>query len=750
MGLKGEHPVVTPTLASDIDTASPRTTTPPRHQRWRWTAASQLLGILWLGPMCALLALNFRGYVAGAGAGCMGFCNFDFSAPAVLNAPTLLDLDGRNRNILGALQLAAKCLEVWFVVIVGSLVYDLSIRLATTRDGLPLRYLFTHVEFADPRTIFSPSLWMSSKPRGGEGAHGKLALYGFVGLTVILCILVNLMGPATAVLILPTLGQREASEATAQNVRFFDQVRSAGPPRNTGVLSYTCSASDLEAGKYSCASPDLIESIAVQQRLAQGLGELWRQEDFYFMPNVSDDGISWIHNRQLLLALDGDVFSFSFARDESTFGEYQSRFESVRPFLGDSEAKNISEGQYRLYRESLQTVLGRKGPSLGFGSHCNRSLAVVQVSEDREVHCYSIPTRQTRANGSVSPTFMVLDGFIANRTSDDAGTKITKCIRVGSGWGAAAPLHAQFHVAGTDESSLYTADIYSADRAVYLTPEQSRCAQADNSTQTCDWQQIFAADIPSEIRNTSVNILVTEYTAEGQNPIMCETLAFLSFPMYQVEFGLYPSLSSLIVKMQGIERDLDTPPVRVHPGWVLAAWSVDSNGTLDSSSSQAAFVLEEALRNTAPDDSDSFGHTDLGEMHNNALGQALSLVDYTTAPPAPDGSGPDSAHPLEEISQQVRVWQYSFGSRTSILGGVVAVAGCLVVVVRTCVGLWVRARGLGPTTLVATALKQPEVEALGGLSDRKLGENRFLFEDDGTGDGVRYAFPEVGGEGRQV
>jgi hypothetical protein len=687
--------------------------------------------------MCTLLALNFSGYVAGAGVSCMGYCNLR------LDIPTRLYLDARNRDILGALQLVAKFLEAWFVIIAGSLAFDLSLHLATTRDGLPLRHLFAHVRLADPSAILSWSAWTSVRPRTGKSAHGAFTLYAFVGFTsIILCILVNLMGPATAVLILPTLGTREFSGT--HDVRFFDQVRSGGAPRLAG-----CSQSDLDAGKYSCADPGPIDSITARNRNGDSMAPLWQQEFFYFQPNTSGSppGTSWIPNRRLLLALGDDFLAWSFAINHPTFQEYQSELNKTATGLGRKGAESVSEGQYRLYRESLQTTFERNGPSLGSYSHCKRSITRVQVSEDRQVHCYSIPTRQTLPNGEVWTPVELRLGFVANQPSDDAGTRVTKCIRVGSGWGAAAPLHAQFHFGapGADGgSSRYTADIYSADRAVYLTPEQSRCAQAD-SAQACDWQQLFSADVPTHLRNTSLNVLFTEYTApNGTQPaVLCETLAHLSFPTYHVD-------DSSNIILQGIERDLATPPVPVHPGWVLAAWSVDSSGTIDSMSRQAGGALARALQNTATDDSQVLGHADVEYIQTNAMNQALSLVDYTTAPPAPDGSGPDPAHPIEQASQQVRVWQYGFGSRTSVLGAVVAMAGCAVVLLRAGVGLWVRARPLELTTLVAAALKQPEVETLRGLSDREVGQTRFVLEGDGTREGIVYVFPGGTVEERDV
>jgi hypothetical protein len=67
---------------------------------------------------------------------------------------------------LGALQLPAKALEIWFVIVMGSFVWDLMMLLA--RDGgtgLPIRYLTTFVEYADPKALFAPSFWTSASAR---------------------------------------------------------------------------------------------------------------------------------------------------------------------------------------------------------------------------------------------------------------------------------------------------------------------------------------------------------------------------------------------------------------------------------------------------------------------------------------------------------------------------------------------------------------------------------------------------------
>ena len=108
---------------------------------------SLFIGFVWLGPTVALLVLNFKGYIIGAGIGCHSLeCRIDpYSTNQVQQTQVL---DKKNHDILGALQFAAKALEIWFMFIAGNLVYNIALRLAK-KDLLPLSLLTTYAEFLD-------------------------------------------------------------------------------------------------------------------------------------------------------------------------------------------------------------------------------------------------------------------------------------------------------------------------------------------------------------------------------------------------------------------------------------------------------------------------------------------------------------------------------------------------------------------------------------------------------------------------
>ena len=185
---------------------------PPRPRRKRRCPVSlhvisHLFGILWMVPIGALLILNYKNHVIGASVWCpMGNCNAEvFADNAIAQASKL---DKADHNILGALQFVAKALEVWFMVIATSLVYDVALFLAKRGGGLPIGYLFTHLEFGDIRNLVNPLMWTSALPHGNlmpRKPSGTWKLYLFAILAASLTILTNLMGPGTAVLVLPTM-----------------------------------------------------------------------------------------------------------------------------------------------------------------------------------------------------------------------------------------------------------------------------------------------------------------------------------------------------------------------------------------------------------------------------------------------------------------------------------------------------------------------------------------------------------------
>ena len=114
---------------------------------------SILFSVLWLAPAVFILFINFRGQinpragVIGQSIGCLGNserCRLNLQdVNQISQAQKLAKLD---KNALGALQLAAKALEVWFVTIATSLIFTMVkiIARSTLRPSLPLRFIYIH------------------------------------------------------------------------------------------------------------------------------------------------------------------------------------------------------------------------------------------------------------------------------------------------------------------------------------------------------------------------------------------------------------------------------------------------------------------------------------------------------------------------------------------------------------------------------------------------------------------------------
>lgn len=138
-------------------------------------------------------------------------------------------------------------------------------------------------EFSDLPSIFDKSLWSTAFSERNRGSRLTRRLQIFVALTVSICILCNVMGPAIAVLIIPSL-QWIRTPNTGDQV--FDQMMSSAPPDPTALISniagqynsQPCSTAQITAGNYSCTeaafgqSLDAIVGNYLDSLLARGSG----------------------------------------------------------------------------------------------------------------------------------------------------------------------------------------------------------------------------------------------------------------------------------------------------------------------------------------------------------------------------------------------------------------------------------------------------------------------------------------------
>ncbi|KAI9864676.1 MAG: hypothetical protein M1813_003166 [Trichoglossum hirsutum] len=627
----------------------------------RLCSPENLISILWLGPALTLLILNFQNHIVGASIGCRGSgCHINSASPNQVEQAQRLDK--KDHDALGALQFVAKGLEVWFMFVAGCLVYSLMTRLSR-KDGLPLNLLTVYAEFLGLLYLWdlAKALWKNIKPYRGLNGNTMAAttvpattpangngngdgwkhyrLYMFVGFAAILCVVANLMGVATAVLVLPT---QQWIDINSRELFVFDQMKSAQPPSDPSVAN-GCNSGLLAAGNYSCTSNlysanlDEMTAAAVStERQTKGrngtlLPPVSQEDDLTFSVNVSATATTiWVPNRQVLRDFSVDWSKYGAAATSNDLG----------PDYPDSARFN----------QSLQARLQRNGPIVGLTSSCIiGNVSVFTVDNDREVRCYP-------------------------------GKENIKCIRWGSGWpDNTQAASGEFVVANAEDSDLnMSVAIYATNRASYLKLDEP-CLHMG----LCNWDAIFSVPSLSPALSAPKNISGSqqsfEYNLTGANSlVMCSTAQYLGFATYVLNPA--PNILNLVELDVLTKEDNDAEGILVHPDWNLAAWSVDRNGVVPSTKGSALPFVQAIGRWLGNEDPLRFNF-----IHQYAVMQALSMITYTTTNasrtnPPPQQQSNGQQPPTLKSWATVRLWKYGLDSRTSRLGAFVMLFGCVCVV----------------------------------------------------------------------
>ncbi|KAL4733160.1 hypothetical protein BDV11DRAFT_214303 [Aspergillus similis] len=292
-----------------------------------------LISFLWLGPALTLLVLNFRGHIVGAGLNCGSHCRVDpFSTSQVQQIDRL---DGTNRNVLGALQFVAKGLEVWFMYVAASLIYRCALHLSAKDNRLPVSLLLVYAEFLDLLYLkdlavkaynLAKRMDTSATTMSGKSPQ-RWVLYLFMLGVAALCVIANLMGVATATLVIPGL-------------QWIDINRD-----DSGDIIPGCEENQLADRVYSCTSnlygaslDALIEAGVASERQLEGrngtlLPPVIQEGTLSFSPNVSE---------QSARAFSADVNRYYLATI-SNVGSLQVQLQRVGPT--GAQVFNISEDQ---------------------------------------------------------------------------------------------------------------------------------------------------------------------------------------------------------------------------------------------------------------------------------------------------------------------------------------------------------------------------------------------------------------------
>ncbi|KAK8213604.1 hypothetical protein M8818_002908 [Zalaria obscura] len=533
------------------------------------------------------------------------------------------------------------------------------------------------------------------------------------------------MGPATAVLILPSL---QWVDTTSIGIGTFDRMNSDAPPNPEGFfavnLAGDCEEYDTD---FSCLADYWAVSLDAFITTSIDGGRLVSQQGYLIFGfngtyevssnKTTSDFTYWIPNRQTLHDLEMDFFAVGEISTNVPANE-----SGVPATLYDS---------YVPYNKSLQTQLQRSGPIVGclpnmwLGSPWH-DLNVTVVDSDRSIRCY--------------------EGYdISNtpRQEDTATGNYTKCIRTGTGWNQANK-QAGFTVSGPINAANQTdpgvaVDLYFSDAAAFFPPGSppawlnEGCLINGTVAQglACDWDRFFSTDGEGSMTNRSSSVNTIEITMMASNHstavmVMVDYVAFLNFTTYALDPS--PSTNPLFL-VQNPQLPSTGSPLVIDPSWTLVAWSA-TNGSSLSPNRSTTLTLLNVMSNALTDPNyELYDDPLLDDISLLPVVQTLSLIDFSyTNSSAPFSHDP--VHPILHRNARLYVWAFGITSRTAILGTIVTTLGIFVVLTQFMLGLAYpkMKRHLSPTELLVAALRHVPLGEFDIIGDEETELAKVRFQ----------------------
>ena len=744
------------------------------NRSWWATLFWQTFAVLWLLPVIILLYWNFTSHIIGASAWCPdGKCWLDaFNYNSEVPQERMKIFDKDDHDLLGGLQFVAKGLEIWFGVIAAALIYLITMRFAGKKEGLPVGYLTRPMEFADIIGLLDPLLWVTGpSPLGAKSAGDKRLgrrVWQLIALSVFLCILINLMGPATAILVIPSLQWLGTKQIGS---RQFSHLNAGGPPDTTAESwvwwgSPFCTRDDFDAKDYSCMQDPFGTSLDAWTASAISYGYdigYTMQDELTFTTNktykastdnsleqsnsdtnIYSDVVWWAPSRQIMSNISTDLMA-------------------VRMISRGFEVANVTQAlktnsyypdpidTYVEYNKSLELQVRRNGPVIGtmmnkYVDYNNDYHSTINIDDNRQVRCYY--------------GYNLWNTQFAEGT-EDVSQRYARCIRTGSGW-SGANKKTNFAAPGVYKAATkrqgpgVTVEIWSSDRAVFLPnntlptwfPESCLNPKKLNGT-TCDWNRFFdPSTSPPELVNRTENAVTMEYTMQGGNSsvvMVADFVAFRAFTTYTID--PFPFSNPLSIIQTDNLPDTGTN-FAIDPAWLLAGYSTLEGGSLLANRTTTALLLDVMTRLLAnPTDGVVLGLSDndwkIDMVTFLPIINTLTMIDHSTTPVPQGYKSEDVDKPVLTRNARMYVWAYGLGSRTSYLGAAVAIAGVMVVVWQSVLGFFDRRRYRSPTQLVVAALEHaPRGEFEGKQHDEKaMARVRFHIKDY-SGHAGKFSFYE--------
>ncbi|KAL9034386.1 MAG: hypothetical protein Q9214_007066 [Letrouitia sp. 1 TL-2023] len=525
------------------------------------------------------------------------------------------------------------------------------------------------------------------------------------------------MGPATAVLVLPTLQWIDTPPVMNQ---IFNDTGAAYQPNRDQIFPHY-NTTQLVTQDYSCTlypygfSLDawVSQLMALFQQMvaypytrdSDGGPGISQEADLHFTLNKSEiNELVWIPNRQVLREMSHELFKL---------------FETQEPLT----SSDLPAVPYQVFNNSLRTLLQRNGPCLGVHGHINRgNVSNLLSSDGRWIRCHT--------------------GF--QLTVD--GPAYTQCLRLHTNYDDSS-FFSQFWIENLDKSvsdEKTVVEVYFADRATYFNDTEyfgqdiDSCLLNDTST-PCDWGRVFdSATLPPELKNCSVNISMISFQVPGapnsRVRVFWTFFTYLSFARYTLDTSVENSLIRLVSLNDVVTLGNDTLPLVIHPDWFLAALSADINATLDGNRP----IVKELTRgisayyyNTSQE-----GIMSLASVEISILTQALSIVDYSyhsnsTDPNSKEAKEAEKSHHLFHTWGTIHVWAYGLSGRTSYLGVAVVLLGSMYVLASFFLGLLSGIGERSTVKILASAFKhhhQGEFEDL--EEESHLARVRYQIVED--------------------
>lgn len=570
-------------------------------------------------------------------------------------------------------------------------------------------------------------------------------------MTIALCALCNLMGSATAVLVIPALQWIETEKVSTGK---FWYMNHADPPSPSGFAStdtFDCWTAHFTSYNYTCASYDWADKLDawtssfVASAIEHSYQAITWQDELSFTVNTTtsrsdstkkkkkalthNDPTTWVPSRQLVKDFYQDAGVVSYI--SRGYSNTELKNASCHKDLVTINITNEQYNSYRLYNKSLELELQRNGPILGTYPDTN----LWSWSSDQTPAWWTTVIDSSRA----------LQCFSGYKYASVDSISYTKCIQDGAGWGSNTK-YTNFTIEGAYDLKKQAFEpnvkyeVFSSDQVAFIVnggtlsgvPGDCIAPGKVSANLECDWTALFAAPGPSpRIKNkmTTVKVSVTD-TENITAVIAVDFVAYLAFTNYTLD----PSVLTNPLRLVQTQTTPDHgAPVAINPAWTLAAWSVGEGGSVPARRTTATMLRRILL---ALNDLTTYYdfEFELNAVAQVTTFQSLSMIEYGTN--ASKARSPakldrefvhDPSHPVLTRNANIYVWAYGITTRTAYMGVVVTILGICVVLTQFVLGLVDRRRYRNPTQLLVAALEHAPDNEFNGKECEEAGMARVRF-----------------------